>query len=55
MVWSVLGNCPVLDGWECPYHRHVYKKEIYRGTSLIRKRRPLGPYSRPMPRILEGS
>ena len=27
----------------------------YRGTSLIRKRNPLGPYRRPMPRVLEGS
>jgi len=24
----------------------------YRGTSLIRKRTPLGPYHRPMPRVL---
>ena len=24
----------------------------YRGNSLVRKRRPLGPYSRPMPRTL---
>ena len=24
----------------------------YRGTSLIRKRTPLGPYRRPMPRVL---
>ena len=24
----------------------------YRGTSLIRKRRPLGPYNSPMPRAL---
>ena len=28
---------------------------IYRGTSLIRKRTPLGPYLRPMPRVLGGS
>jgi len=28
---------------------------MYRGTSLIRKRTPLGPYSRPMPRVLGGS
>ena len=28
---------------------------IYRGTSLTRKRTPLGPYRRPMPRVLEGS
>ena len=27
----------------------------YRGTSLIRNRRPLGPYSRTMPRALWGS
>jgi hypothetical protein len=27
----------------------------YRGTSLIRKRIPLGPYRRPMPRVLGGS
>jgi len=26
----------------------------YRGTSLIRKRNPLGPYRRPMSRVLEG-
>ena len=27
----------------------------YRGTSLTRKRTPLGPYRRPMPRVLGGS
>ena len=27
----------------------------YRGTSHIRKRTPLGPYRRPMPRVLGGS
>ena len=27
----------------------------YRGTSLIRKRTPLGPYRRPMPKVLGGS
>jgi len=26
----------------------------YRGTSLSRKRTPLGPYRRPMPRVLGG-
>ena len=26
----------------------------YRGTSLTRKRIPLGPYRRPMPRVLRG-
>jgi len=28
---------------------------IYRGTSPTRKRTPLGPYRRPMPRVLGGS
>ena len=27
----------------------------YRGTALTRKRTPLGPYRRPMPRVLGGS
>jgi len=27
----------------------------YRGTSLIRNHPPLGPYPRPMPRVLGGS
>ena len=27
----------------------------YRGTSLTRKHRPLGPYRRPVPRVLGGS
>ena len=27
----------------------------YRGSSLTRKRTPLGPYRRPMPRVLGGS
>ena len=27
---------------------------LYRGISLIRKRTPLGPYRRPMPRVLRG-
>ena len=28
---------------------------VYRGTSLTRKRTPLAPYRRPMPRVLGGS
>jgi hypothetical protein len=28
---------------------------VYKGTSLTRKRAPLGPYRRPMPRVLGGS
>ena len=27
----------------------------YRGTSLVRKRNPLGPYRGPLPRVLGGS
>ena len=32
-----------------------FKVTPYRDTSLIRKRTPLGPYRRPMPRVLGGS
>ena len=36
--------------------RHVHDRGGgYRGTSLIRKSTPLGPYRRPMPRVLGGS
>ena len=31
------------------------KAETYRGSSLIRKRTPLGPHRRPMPRVVGGS
>ena len=31
------------------------RSEGYRGTSLIRNRPPVGPYSSPMPRTLRGS
>ena len=31
------------------------QKNGYRGTSLARKRTLLGPYRRPMPRVLGGS
>ena len=27
------------------------KKKVYRGTSLTRKRTPLGPHRRPMPKV----
>ena len=37
------------ESWE----GHASKEEmLYRGTSSIRKRTPLGPYRRPMPRVL---
>ena len=32
-----------------------HKCGSYRGTLLIRNSAPLGPYSRPMPRVLGGS
>ena len=34
---------------------HVFSIAAYSGTTLIRKRTPLGPYHRPMPRVLGGS
>ena len=33
----------------------IAREAEYRGTSLKRKRNPLGPYSRTMPRVLGGS
>ena len=36
----------LLGGWEFV---------VYRGTSHTRKRTPLGPYRRPLPRVLGGS
>ena len=34
--------------------RHPRVLVLYRGTSLIRERTPLGPYRRPMSRVLAG-
>jgi len=31
---------------------HLVPRRAYRGTSLIRNRHPVGPYSRTMPRLL---
>ena len=35
--------------------RRLSEDPLYRGTSLIRNRGPLGPYSRTIPRALWGS
>ena len=37
------------------WHANDAFSKPYRGTSLTRKRTPLGPYRRPMPRVLGGS
>ena len=34
---------------------HALQRLTYRGTPLTRKRKPLGTYRRPMPRVLGGS
>ena len=38
-----------------PPPRPLKLRGLFRGTSLIRKRTPLEPYRRPMPRVLGGS
>ena len=38
-----------------PSREEKARGKIYRGTSLTRKCTPLGPYRRPMPRVLGGS
>ena len=43
---GLLGKGPCVPG---------FSFTAYRGTSLIRKRTPLGPYRRPTPRVLGGS
>ena len=51
------GQCSVLSaqcsvfGVRCP----KFEFRVYMGTSLRRKRPPLGPYRRPMPMVLGGS
>ena len=40
--------------WEYPPRTPRISKLTYRGTSLTRKRTLLGPYRRPMPRVLGG-
>ena len=42
------------SGYE-PFDLERHAEEVYRGTSLIRNRCRLGPYSRTMPRALWGS
>ena len=36
-------------------HPQTLHSNLYRGTSLMRKRTPLGPYRTPMTRVLGGS
>ena len=43
-------GCPCSANWV-----HSQLPSMYRGASLTRKRIPLGPYNRPMPRVLGGS
>ena len=46
------GEAPLLNAQrEIP--RSAFEPD--RGSSLIRKRTPLGPYCRPMPRVIGGS
>ena len=49
-LWS--GKDPGLTIFVCPNRMRQGREVTYRGTSLIRKRIFLGPYRRPMPRVL---
>ena len=46
-----------LGTWGVPrgVHRLLVCDKVCRGTLLTRKRTPLGPYCRPMPRVQVGS
>ena len=55
-VWhstTEAAGCVLLES--IPPHVPPLKATDYRGTSLTRKRTTLGPYRRPMPRVLGGS
>ena len=45
----------VVETEKCGVELSMSDAELCRGTSLARKRNPLGPYRRPMPRVLGGS
>ena len=47
-----MGEVPLYLAHMKPRPPESYSRTIYRGTSLERKRNPLGPYRRPMPRVL---
>ena len=46
---SPIRKCP--PPWD-PRHKHTVQLYMYRGTSLIRNSRPLGPYSKTLHRAL---
>ena len=47
---GVMAFRPALSAFEVLRSR--LKVRVHTGTSLMRKRTPLGPYRRPMPRVL---
>ena len=61
-IWRTLEACSLQNPERAPGTRsssqgpegHVHPWDIYRATSL-RNRQPVGPYRRPMPRLLGGS
>ena len=52
---SLSALCLSSDTVSAWVHAYIAAVLVYRGTSLTRKRTPLGPYRRPMPRVLGGS
>jgi len=52
---SYEGSYPLVRRTGVRKHRQCRALRAYRGTSLIRERTLLGPYSRPMPMALWGS
>ena len=47
-------DAAVAHGPHCGMPPDAWHPVLYRGTSPIRKRSPLGPYRRPMPRVMGG-
>jgi len=63
LSWPMSYPYCMADGWwlviwhlsACRNPPDVYRKYVYKGTSPIRKHYLLGPYRRPMSRVLGGS
>ena len=51
-VGFVVHTKSIVDSWPDPTPQTLKPDRV---TSLIRNRHPVGPYSRTMPRLLEGS
>ena len=55
LIVFLINLIKLLNEMEGPSKDPAWGPKYYMGTSLIRKCTPLGPYRRPMPRVIGGS